>query len=156
MATATASVTSKSSSLSEKLKMLQADATVLSFKLRSYHWTVTGRQFYNLHKLFEDLYEEMAEVVDTLAERLMAIGVLPVLTLAEQLKHSRLKEDASPKDGTMVSNIVADLDKMTGSLRDLAREAEHAQDVATMNLADGIADKNEKTLWMLRAYLKQE
>jgi starvation-inducible DNA-binding protein len=129
---------------------------VLYFKLRSYHWTVTGRQFYNLHKLFEDLYEELAEVVDTLAERLMAIGALPVLTLAEQLKNSRLKEDASPKTGSMVSNIVADLDKMTAFLRDLAREAERAQDVATMNLADGIADKNEKALWMLRAYLKQE
>lgn len=156
MATATLSTASTSSSVADKLKTLQADASVFYFKLRIYHWTVTGSQFYYLHNLFEDLYKELAEVGDALAERLMAIGVSPIPTLAEQLKVSRVREDPSPKSASMVSNIVADLDGMTETLRELAREAERFHDIATMSLADGIADKNEKTLWILKTYLKQD
>jgi starvation-inducible DNA-binding protein len=137
------------------LRTLHADSTVLYFKLRSYHWNVTGKHFFQLHSLFQKFYEEWAETGDALAERLLAIDLSPILTVAEQLRASVLREDIAPDSAKMIPNILADLEKMTASFRDLARTAQNTNDVATMNLADGLADKNEQTMWMLRAYLKQ-
>lgn len=139
----------------QKLKVLQADATVLYFKSRSYHWNVTGKQFFQLHALFEKFYGEIAEVGDSLAERLRAMGDSPAFTVAEQLRVAELHEDPSPESVRMVPFLLADLEKMTRSLRDLSKAAQHVGDVATINLADSIADKNEKTIWMLRVYLTE-
>lgn len=60
------------------------------------------------------------------------------------------KDRTAPDSRNMVRNVLVDLELLTSHLRELARHA----DVATTNLADGMADRNEKTAWMLRAYLK--
>ena len=123
-------------------------------KLRGYHWTVTGPLFFGLHAKFEELYDDAAEKVDALAERLAARGVRPPITLKDQLALARLKEDASqPAANDMVRNVAADLATLNKSLRALEQEAAQAGDAATQNLAQGYADGQEKTIWMLRAFL---
>lgn len=139
-----------------RLKTVHADTTILYFKLRTYHWNVSGKQFFQLHGLFEKLYQEFADINDELAERLVAIGSAPCFTLVEQVRTSLLKEDPAPKTATMVGNTLADLQLLLASLRGLAKEGDAAHDAATMNLADSIADKIEKTIWMLSACLKQD
>jgi DNA-binding ferritin-like protein len=53
----------------------------------------------------------------------------------------------------MVRNVAADLETLNGSLRALEKAAAAAGDAATGNLAQGYADGQEKTIWMLRAFL---
>jgi starvation-inducible DNA-binding protein len=138
-----------------RMKTVHADTTVLYFKLRAYHWNVTGDHFFQLHALFEKLYQEMADINDILAERLVAIGAAPMVTLAEQLRTSLVQEDPLPRSATMTANILSDLKLLTGSLRELAQEANAGHDVATMNLADSTADSLENTIWMLSAFLRK-
>ena len=148
MATATAITVS----LDQALRMLQSDYAVFYQKLRTYHWTVRGERFFHLHELFEKLYQEAAETQDGFAERLVALGSQPARTLKEQLTTARLKEDSTTPDAsTMMRNVLSDLTLLTQWLRELARQAGQVSDIATLNLADGIADQNEKTAWMLRA-----
>lgn len=143
-------------SVPQALNVLQADTTVLYQKLRSYHWNVTGQQFFMLHELFEKLYREIADTNDALAERATALGAAPVRTLEEQLSMALLKEDrTTPESGNMVRNVLVDLELLTGRLRELARDAERAGDIGTTNLANETADRNEKTIWMLKSYLKR-
>ncbi len=78
--------------VAELLNALLADEYLLYAKSRDYHWSVTGPIFRDLHKLFEEQYEELNEVVDEIAERVRALGAWPFGTLAEFLKHARLKE----------------------------------------------------------------
>jgi starvation-inducible DNA-binding protein len=152
---ASETVTTAAFSVTQALNVLQSDTMVLYQKLRSYHWNVTGQQFFMLHELFEKLYREVADVGDALAERALALGALPMRTLEEQLSIARLKEDrTTPDSRNMVRSVLVDLELLNASLRDLARQAQRDADVATTNLADGIADRNEKTAWMLRACLK--
>ncbi len=140
--------------LDQELATLLADYQVLYMKLRGYHWTVTGPLFFGLHAKFEELYDEAALKVDTLAERLAARGVRPPVTLKEQLALARLREDGGqPAAQDMVRNVAADLETLNGSLRALEKTAAAAGDAATENLAQGYADGQEKTLWMLRAFL---
>ena len=140
--------------LDRELARLLADYQVLYMKLRGYHWTVTGPQFFGLHAKFEELYDDAAEKVDELAERLSARGARPPTTLKEQLALTRLKEDAGHLAATdMVRNIASDLDALNAALRALAESAAQAGDATTQNLAQGYSDAQEKTLWMLRAFL---
>ena len=144
----------------QELASLQADYHVLYQKLRGYHWTVSGPLFFGLHAHFEQLYEDVAEKIDALAERLAARGARPPvtmpITMKDQLALARLAEDAGPTAPVdMVRGIAADLETLDGTLRPLARAAEDAGDRASANLLDGFADGQEKALWMLRSFLAQ-
>lgn len=144
----------KTTQLDQDISRLLADYQVLYAKLRAYHWTVTGPLFFGLHAKFEELYDDAALKVDTLAERLAARGVRPPLTLADQLALARLKEDGGrPTPNDMVRNVAADLETLNVSLRALEQAATKGGDAATQNLAQGFADGQEKTIWMLRAFL---
>jgi len=144
----------KNPQLDKDIGTLLADYQVLYMKLRAYHWTVTGPLFFGLHAKFEELYDDAAEKVDALAERLAARGSRPPLTLKEQLGLARLQEDSGqPSANDMVRNIAADLGTLNASLRTLEQAAAKAGDAATENLAQGYADGQEKTIWMLRAFL---
>lgn len=135
------------------LNQLQSDYQVLYQKIRNYHWNVVGRQFFGLHAQFEAMYTEVADHIDSIAERTLAVGGKPVTTLAAQLKLAVLKEDeTSPAAEVMVANLKADLESLNTRLRAVSKAASEAGDIATVNLVDGIADGQEKTVWMLRAF----
>jgi starvation-inducible DNA-binding protein len=144
----------KTQALDHDLARLLADYQILYAKLRAYHWTVTGPLFFGLHAKFEELYDDAALKVDALAERLAARGARPPLTLKDQLALARLSEDGGqPSANDMVRNVAADLETLNVSLRALEQAATKAGDAATQNLAQGFADGQEKTVWMLKAFL---
>jgi starvation-inducible DNA-binding protein len=144
----------KTTQLDQDLARLLSDYQVLYAKLRAYHWTVTGPLFFGLHAKFEELYDDAALKVDALAERLAARGARPPLTLKDQLALARLSEDGGqPSANDMVRNVAADLETLNVSLRALEQAATKAGDAATQNLAQGFADGQEKTVWMLKAFL---
>ena len=141
------------SNVSERLQGLLADWSVYYQKLRNYHWNVKGPLFFELHVKFEELYTDAALKVDEIAERILTLGERPVSTMAGFLETASLKEDAgTPSAEEMVKNLVADTQALIQSQREIGRLADEANDVGTLNLLDGIADEQEKTLWMLRAY----
>ena len=136
------------------LSRLVADYVVLAHKLRYFHWTVRGPQFFALHAEFERLYQEAAARADALAERLLALGGAPAPSLRQALALAACPEAESDADAAgMVRQTAADLAGLNERLRALARAAAAAADPATANLLDAAADAQEKTLWMLRAYL---
>ena len=136
------------------LRMLQADHQVFYGKLRNYHWTVKGPRFFELHALFEQLYNEAALTVDEIAERLVALGEAPVRTYAESVELARLKEDpSSPEAGQMLKSIHDDLDHLINSLKATAKEAESNGDSTTFNILDAKVDQAEGHAWMIRAAL---
>jgi starvation-inducible DNA-binding protein len=133
-----------------ELRRLQADATVFYQKLRTYHWTVVGPQFFALHGALESLYDRWAEIIDDLAEQLVISGQRPLTTLREVLQHARLSEDGAPRSAEeMVRRTVADLEKLVAELERVSDET----DGRTENLLEAIRDDQEKTLWMWRSLL---
>ena len=136
------------------LNTLLADYQVLAQKLRAYHWSVKGPLFFELHAKFETLYEDAAEKVDALAERIRALGGEPVSTLAGALAIARVEEDEDePSAQEMLARLIDDYATLDTHLRDAAKRAESQDDRGTVNLLDGMADGQEKTVWMLRASL---
>src|SRR5499425_1650806 len=60
--------------MTEQLNQLLADTITLRDLYKKSHWQVAGPTFYQLHLLFDKHYEEQAELVDTVAERVQILG----------------------------------------------------------------------------------
>jgi len=139
------------------LNQIHADATVFYQKLRAFHWTITGESFFALHQQFEELYERWADNIDEIAEREQMIGSSPLLSLNAALRTTKLREvTAVPPARDMVSAVVADLRYLFDALTQAVNAAEQGGDRGTANLLEEMRNKEEKALWMLEAWLKQE
>src|SRR5437016_9235423 len=53
----------------EGLNQILADTLTIRDQYKKHHWQVAGPTFYQLHLLFDKHYQEQAELVDELAER---------------------------------------------------------------------------------------
>lgn len=136
------------------LNGILADSIVMYQKLHHYHWRVKGRGFYQLHGMFEGLYDEFAEVTDSVAERILMIGGAPLASLAQALELSAVQEDVTVPDAQrMVATTAADLQAFRAKVREAVKLADDSGDRGTVNLLDPIADGLDKKLWMLEAYL---
>ena len=137
------------------LTQLLADEHVLYNKTRSYHWNVEGPSFMELHKLYEAQYNELAEVIDEIAERIRTIGHFAEGRLKELLKLATLDEPAVPtgfKD--QIANLDADHEIIINKLRKLIDEFdEKYKDIGSSDFVTGLLKQHEKLAWMLRAYL---
>jgi starvation-inducible DNA-binding protein len=141
------------------LNLLLSDEYLLYTKTRNYHWNVTGPQFNDLHKFFEEQYTELNEVVDDVAERARSLGEWSFGTLTEFTQHTRLTEHPGqyPKAREMIASLLADHEALIRQLRvDLEVCAERYHDMGTNDFLTGLMEKHEKMAWMLRAFLEAE
>lgn len=136
------------------LNALLADEMVLYQKTRNYHWNVRGLQFDQLHKFFENQYDDLANTIDEVAERTRAVGGFAVGTLQEFKELARLAESPGeyPSAERMLSNLLTDHESIIRSLRkDQETCLERFHDVGTNDFLVGLMERHEKMAWMLRA-----
>lgn len=142
--------------VAKALTKLLADEHVLYNKTRSYHWNVEGSSFLELHRLFEEQYNQIAETIDEIAERVRSLGHYAEGRLKELLKVSELEEPAVPSDPVnQIGNLVVDHETIIRNLRQLAKDfPEKYEDDGSGDFVIGLMQQHEKTAWMLRSYLK--
>jgi len=138
------------------LNTLLADTTLFYQKLRHYHWNVRGREFFELHVKFEEIYNKWVVFIDEIAERIIALDTVPLHTLEAMLKHATLQEDEEiPPAREMVNRTIADLLALRDSIDRTIGLAEDTNDRTSVNILDAIRDGLEADLWMLKTWLKQ-
>jgi len=133
-----------------------ANCAVLFMKLHHFHWYVKGEHFFTLHAKFEELYDEMKQNMDDLAERLLALGGRPASTLQGCLQLASIAEasgEQAPKE--MVQTLAGDFRKMISELQEAMEAAEQRKDETSADLFLGIKGALEKHVWMLDAFLGQ-
>ncbi|BCZ17743.1 Neutrophil activating protein NapA (bacterioferritin) NapA [Helicobacter sp. NHP19-003] len=137
------------------LRQLQADSLVLFMKLHNFHWNLKGHDFYPMHKFTQALYEEFADMFDDLAERVVQLGHVPVVTLAEALKVAHIKEESkhSFHSKEVVEAILHDHEHLEKHFVQLSEFADEAGDKVTVAYADEQLAKLQKSVWMLKASL---
>ncbi|CAM2976656.1 DNA starvation/stationary phase protection protein [Paenibacillus sediminis] len=131
-----------------------ANWTVLDMKLHNYHWFVKGADFFTLHSKFEELYSEASEIIDEVAERLLAIGGKPIATLKEVMQYTTLQEaEGQATAEQMVGAIVKDFDQLKGEIKEAIKVSDDDNDVVTSDMFTEILGKLDKHTWMLNALL---
>lgn len=146
----------ESDTVSSSLALLLADSYALQAQTQFAHWNVQGPSFFSLHTFLQTQYEELFLAVDEIAERLRALDVIApggLKTLASLSLISEMEVKAhAAKD--LVAHLLGAheiLVKTAVKLRDLT---EKEGDAETQDLAIKRIQVHEKTIWMLRAYLK--
>lgn len=139
----------------KKLKQVQADAMVMHIKLHNLHWNVKGLAFYQIHEMTEGMYGSMAELFDELAERILQLGDKPLVTMAQAVEFSHIKEiEKTDFDAKEVLQIVHDdYLHFIHEFKELSNFGDDLNDTTTIALADENLAKLEKDLWMLKATL---
>ncbi len=135
------------------LNVLLADYHVYYQKLRNFHWNVTGRNFFELHTKFEELYEDAKLKIDEIAERILTLRANPISTYKAYLATSNIQEIERPLiDHEMVSAILEDHTILLKQLKKLTQAAEAASDDGTLDLTGTYIADLEKVSWMLNAW----
>ena len=136
------------------LAQLLADYQVFYTNLRGLHWNVKGNRFFGLHAKYEELYNDAAEKVDEIAERLLQLGATPENRFSEYLKVATIKESGNEPEGKEgVETVLDNLGNLIKQERAIAKLAADADDDATVGLMDGFLVGQEKNVWMFVAFL---
>src|SRR5690606_11605848 len=135
------------------LNILLADYHLYYQKLRNFHWNIVGKNFFDLHIKFEEMYEDAKLKIDEIAERILTLRYQPVSNFTEYLKISNLKESASTlTDDQMMVALIEDHALLLKQLRKVSESAADAGDEGTVDLTGSYIRELEKTTWMLDAW----
>lgn len=133
-----------------------ADATDLMLQGKQAHWNVKGPEFIALHKLFDDINEDVEEYVDLTAERVVQLGGVAEGTARLAVKASKLSEyPANIAEGHQhvdaLSSALATYGKLARAAID---EADKLGDKDTADIFTEISRGVDKWLWFLEAHLQ--
>lgn len=140
--------------LIQELQHFLADTYAVYLKVQGFHWNMQGDFFRALHPWMEEVYRDLAEDVDTIAERIMQIGGHAPASFEEYQNLTQISEQHDFSDMmAMVQLIVTDLSTVIRSARNIGRHSSEAADNATTSLMDSYIQDKEKLVWMLGKFL---
>lgn len=138
------------------LNRLLADEHVLYIKTRNYHWNVVGPRFHSLHEFFEEIYTELAEKIDEIAENVRQFGGFAGGTMTQFLQLARIKEQPGriPDQNGMLHDLLEDFESIIRSLRqDIEQADEEFKAPDAADFLTSILEHHNKRAWMIRSLL---
>ncbi|AIY13659.1 MULTISPECIES: Dps family protein [Cellulophaga] len=147
----------KSAQLSDDLNTLLANFQRYYQNLRGIHWNIKGKRFFDLHIKFEELYTDANEKVDMIAERILTLGGLPLHTFEDYIANSTIEVGKNiHKDEAAIHLIVDSLSKLLVIERKILNTSGDADDEGTNSMMSDFIAEQEKTVWMMKAWLTEE
>jgi starvation-inducible DNA-binding protein len=117
------------------LNQLLANTMALRDLYKKHHWQVSGATFYPLHLLFDKHYNEQVELMDGLAERVVALGGVP---LAAPHDVAEVSSIARPPKGQ--ESVPAQMTRLLDAHEQILIESRRAAREASENGDDGTND----------------
>lgn len=138
-------------SLVSTLEELMSNTVVLYFAAHRAHWNVTGQDFSEYHGLFEEIYSDVYDAIDPLAEHIRKMGEFPE-ALDGMLSDAAFKDDSMTTDA---KSLAADLLLKNAAVLAMFKAAfEIANSANEQGIANFMAeriDMHEKWDWQLKA-----
>jgi starvation-inducible DNA-binding protein len=142
--------------IADGLSRMLADSYTLYLKTHNFHWNVTGPMFQTLHLMFMTQYTEIWTAVDTVAERIRALGYPAPGTYKEFAALTSIKDSTGvPNAKEMIKQLVAGQEAVTRTAREVLPIAEKAGDQPTVDLLSARMQVHEQNAWMLRSLLEE-
>lgn len=137
-----------SKSLDKILQDLVNEMFAFYAKCHKYHWNVTGQNFFDLHSMFGDMYENTWEAIDKTAEYIRILGSMADINVSTAPGNAK-------NDMQMVNDIIKANDALLTSLRAAEEASDYYDEEAIDNfLADRI-DAHAKWAWQLKAFVSK-
>ncbi len=136
------------------LNGLLADHFTLLLKIWQFHWNVEGDSFGSYHARMKELYDAEIDFVDDTAERIRAVGGVPLTSMEAMLQNNHIQEWAGgiPPAIDMWAMINADYGTVISRIREIHEQIDPS-DLGTLNFLEDMITKMEKDAWMTRSTL---
>ncbi|MFA7444526.1 MAG: Dps family protein [Flavobacteriaceae bacterium] len=145
-----------SKEMAEHLNVLLSNFQVYYQSLRGLHWNIRGRKFFELHLKFEELYNDAQVKIDMIAERILTLGGHPLHTFEDYLKNNKVQVGKNiSKDEEAVSLIVDMITELLKIERVILDKSDEANDEGTNAMMSDFISEQEKTVWMMKAWLEE-
>jgi starvation-inducible DNA-binding protein len=143
--------------LAAELNILLANFQIYYQNLRGLHWNIRGRRFFDLHLKFEELYNDSQLKIDIIAERVLTLDATPLHTFEDYIKYNKLQIGNNiQKDVKAIELILDSLVKLLKIERVILKKASEIEDEGTTSMMSDFISEQEKTIWMMKAWLEQE
>jgi len=124
-------------------------------KLRSFHWNILGKNFFDLHEQFENMYNDAQIKIDEIAERILTLRHHPVSKFSDYIKIATVQEESAMiSDQKMIETLLNDHKIILAQMSSVIDSAENAGDEGTIDLVGAYIRELEKSTWMLNAWSK--
>lgn len=136
------------------LVQLLRDTSYLLNQTYIVHWNLMGSKFYSIHKLTQEIYEELQGGLDVIAEHIRSLDISTPLSV-EDLNRSMIEEvptNCFDQDG-MIRTLAVNNNALAESFNLLAEEAEAMKDQLTLDLAIERGRAHKKFQWLLKSNL---
>ena len=143
--------------VADELSKILADEFVLFTKTKNAHWNVEGIDFYDKHKFFEELANQLDGFTDSVAERIRTLGHYAPASLKAYLELTQLAEPKQSKydSQSFIQELLSDNETVINSLRkNINIFANDYEDLGTSDFITGLMQDHEKMAWFLRTLLK--
>jgi starvation-inducible DNA-binding protein len=138
------------------LNQLLADTMMLRDLYKKHHWQVSGHTFYQLHLLLDKHYEEQAELVDIIAERIQALGGVAISVAHDIAEQTRIERPPIHREEVPVqlSRLLEAHELILKEAHEFAKAADEAGDDGTNDvIVSNIIRTNEAQVWFTAEHL---
>jgi starvation-inducible DNA-binding protein len=144
--------------LIDQLNQQVVNTSDLRSQIKQAHWNVKGKGFYLLHLLYDEIAEELDQVIDGLAERASALGGYATGTVRAAAEVTQIPElPTDVAEGTDTVRAVAErLGLYANLIRHAIDDATKLGDLSTADLYTEISRAVDKRLWFLEAHLQAQ
>lgn len=141
--------------LEQDLNVLLASTFDMALKTQNYHWNIMGVEFYQLHEFYKDVYDELYEHVDIIAESIRSMGRFPAGSLTEYIELSYVSDDEELATdlNSQLQGLIKANDAIIGIIKAamVTAKSDGAEDI--LDLLTNRLRQHKKHGWMFNAFL---
>ena len=141
--------------ITEDLNLFLSNLNVFYRKLQNYHWNIKGEDFFIVHAKLEELYNDINERIDEIAEHILIIGKQPLGTMKDYLEKSQIQEANNEKicSNKVYGSLLKDYTILINNAVKIKEDADNEKKYATSALMDEYLQDFGKKTWMIRQFL---
>jgi starvation-inducible DNA-binding protein len=139
-----------------QLNQILADTMTLRDLYKKHHWQVSGATFYQLHLLFDKHFDEQAEIVDQIAERIQALGGLSYAMSADVAENTNIPRPPKGREEVpvQISRLLTAHEIILQHAHASAKKAAAMGDDGTNDLlVSNVIRTNEMQVWFLAEHI---
>jgi len=132
------------------------NAVVFTFKAQGHHWNVEGMKFHMFHEFFGEIYEDVQDSIDPMAENILKCGNKAPFRLIEFAKYSEIED--SPECNNVYDMLKDLYESNAVFIESMNRGVELAEKCREYGVADFLGvriDMHKKWQWQIKAHLKE-
>jgi starvation-inducible DNA-binding protein len=145
-------------SLVDTLRVTLSEAYVLYHTIHGFHWNLKGSDFWEYHKFFDEIVDDIYEHIDPIAENIVKLGGVAPFKMSELVSLSSIDESGLDSvDPLVLTRKFVDMNsKYLENLKSAFIIANNANEQGVANFIAERIDMHQKWNWFLKASLGEK